>query len=509
MTINKTQLGLEVFLGALVFGIAGEYLLFQAGMGLGAVLWMAGISFAGFILINRWEAAPSGFDRWILAPIILLACSYGWRDAGMLKFASTVGLVSLVGLSMQARQMSIIQLSKVEAAAAKIPGIISTGIISLIGYPIFIKREVKWDMLSTGIDKETVKSVCRGLLLVLPCLFVFGLLLSSADEGFGKLMGSFFDIDLISLPSRILITGFFTLIAGAYLRGVSTQVVHTRIAGKEGKKGIRLFMLEVGIVLGFVNLMFATFVFMQLGYLFGGAAYIDAASGVTLAQYTRKGFFELVVVASLALAVIMCLKRYFKPANTAHETLFRILAGVQIALLLVMLVSAAQRMWLYTASFGLTELRLYTSAFMAWLAFVLGWFTWTALKGKALQFARGSVLAGTFVVLGLHVINPEALIVRTNMNRAIEGETLDHHYLSTLSSDAVPVMLELLPDLSRSDQDKVVGMVVGKWKAQPAKDWRSWNLSHQVAAAKVQQTLDNEMFLQYRAALQPWFGIVP
>ncbi len=482
MTIKKSQLGLEVLLSALVLGIAGEVLLFQTGWGLGATCWVVGVMCGGFLLINRWEALPDRFEQWLLAPMVLLALFYGWRDAGMLKFANTIGLISLLGLSIQTRQMK-----RILPASERIPGIISSSVVSLIGFPVFVSKEVKWDALSSGIDRQTIKSVGRGLLLGVPCLFVFGVLLSSADKDFAALMGSFFDVDVVTLPVRILVVAVFTLVSGAYLRGIMTQVVTKRSSGKKSREGAALHMLEAGIVLGLVNLMFVTFVVMQLGYLFGGAAYIESTSGITLAQYTRKGFFELVTVASLALAVIMCLKRYFKPANAAHETLFRILAGVQIALLLVMLVSAAQRMWMYTASFGLTELRLYTSAFIAWLAFVLVWFVDSALKGQALKFVRGTVFAGSFVIMCLHVLNPEALIARTNINRAVEGAQLDLYYLSTLSSDAMPVIVEQLPALPADERDKVSTMLLDKWLDKPEKDWRSWNFSRYQAVARIQE----------------------
>lgn len=482
MTIKKSQIGLEIFLCALALGIAGESLLFDASWGLGATVWIAGLTAAGLLLINRWDTVPKQLDQWLLLPLCLLALTYGWRDAGMLKFATTIGLASIFGLTMQAKQ-----LDKLGHTASRIPGIISTGISSLLSYPGFLLKEVEWNRLLTGVDKETAKSIARGLLLVLPCLLIFGLLLSSADAGFGTLMGSFFDIDIISLPTRVFIIGIFTVIAGTYFRAIVTRVLSKKWIVTADKKRAELLMLETGIILGLVNLMFATFVFMQLGYLFGGTSFLSDASGITLASYARKGFFELVVVASLALAMTLSVKRFFKPENDSQKAVFRMLVGFQIALLLVMLVSAAQRMWLYTESFGLTELRLYTSAFMVWLAFVLGWFTWSALRDKSLLFVRGSVLAGAFVVLGLHVINPEALIARTNINRAINGATLDHHYLSTLSADAVPTLLKLLPNLPEAEQRKLTNLIISTWQANPEADWRSWNLSEYRAAAKLEQ----------------------
>ncbi len=507
MTIKKSELGIELFFGALLLGITGESLLAGTAWGVGAMLWVGAIGMVGFWLIRRWEAPMIKFERWLLLPLALLALSFAGRDAGMLKFATTVGLCAVLGLVMQTRQL--------HRVAGRVPGLLATGFHALLGYPRFLKNNVRWEMLFSGLDKDTVRSVVRGILLVAPILLLFGVLLSSADSDFGALMGSLISIDVVSLPSRLFVIALYTVLAGTYLRGVVTDVITAQEKKQEGKQ-FNLLMLEVGIVLGLVNLMFITFVVMQLGYLFGGATYIQAAAGITLSDYARNGFFELIIVAAISLGMSMLLKRLFKPAAEEHTVIFNGLVVVQVALLLVMLVSAGQRMWLYTDAYGLTSLRLYASAFMIWLAFVLGWFVWTTIREDVLLFLRGTVVAGAVVVLGLHVLNPDALIAKTNIQRAIAGEELDHRYLHSLSADAVPVIVTLLPELSAADRCKLGLSVAKNWEAKTSGDWRSWNVSQYRAKAAVEKGVAAGLFsnqwpmlnvqampLQECAALQP------
>lgn len=489
MTIKKYELGIEVFLGALLLGIAGEALLFDTGWGAGAMLWVGAVGALGVWLVHRWDAPLLKFERWLLVPLGLLAFSFVGRDAGMLKFSTTVGLCAVLGLAMQSRQM--------HRVAGRVPGIFSTGLSSLLGHRRFLKNSVRWDVFFSGLDKETTRSVVRGVLLVIPLLFVFGMLLSSADTGFGSLMSSLIAVDVVSMPTKLLVIGIYTLIAGTYLRGIVTDVITARRDKRKDGKKIKLPMLEVGIVLGLVNLMFVTFVVMQLGYLFGGAAYIQGAGDVTLASYARKGFFELITVAALSLGMTMLLKRLFVPLNEGHTMTFNGLVVIQVALLLVMLVSAGQRMWLYAGAYGLTESRLYASIFMIWLAFVLGWFAWTTIKNDVVQFMRGAVVAGAVVVLGLHVLNPEALIAKTNMQRALAGEVLDHAYLASLSADAVPVILELMPHLSPEQQRKMAMRLHGAWRQRPAGDWRSWNFSQLRADAAMERSMAQGMMANH------------
>src|SRR5437868_7627393 len=97
-------------------------------------------------------------------------------------------------------------------------------------------------------------------------------------------------------------------------------------------------------------------------------------AGLTGAAYARRGFFELVTVAALALPLLLTVDWALKAEKRAHHHLFRLLAGILVALLFAVLASAVQRMLVYQRAFGLTELRLYVTAFIGWLVLVLLWF---------------------------------------------------------------------------------------------------------------------------------------
>ncbi len=102
--------------------------------------------------------------------------------------------------------------------------------------------------------------------------------------------------------------------------------------------------------------------------------------------------------------------------------------GALVVLLLVIMASALQRMRLYQEEFGLTELRLYTTAFMGWLALVFGWFLLTVLPGRRERFAFGA-LAVRFAVVGLlDALNPDALIVGINAQRQNSPRPFDAYY---------------------------------------------------------------------------------
>src|SRR5207253_11344203 len=82
-----------------------------------------------------------------------------------------------------------------------------------------------------------------------------------------------------------------------------------------------------------------------------------------------------------------------------------------------------------------------------YLAGVFAWFAWTTLRGQRPRFAFGALVQGFAVLGALHLVNPDALIVRTNLARPPAERPFDGWYAASLSADAVPLLLQALPRL--------------------------------------------------------------
>ena len=165
-----------------------------------------------------------------------------------------------------------------------------------------------------------------------------------------------------------------------------------------------------------------------------------------------------------------------RAGTTVEIQTFRRLAGLLLILLAVIMASAFQRMRLYVDAFGLSEIRLYATAFMLLLLGVFVWFAWTVLRGMHQRFAFGVLMQGLGILAALHVMNPDAFIVKTNLNRPVAERPFDAKYALTLSADAVPALIDALPRLSTADRGVVVCGLVSRWSKQDA-DWRTWNWS--------------------------------
>ena len=228
---------------------------------------------------------------------------------------------------------------------------------------------------------------------------------------------------------------------------------------------------------------------MQASYLFGGAEWVEVTAGLTYAEYARRGFFELVTAAALVLPLLLTWHALLRVGDVRARRLFRVLAGALVALVALMMLSAVRRMWLYAAEYGLTELRLYTTAFMLWMGVMLLIFVVTVLvRERRERFAWQALAAGLAIIAGLHAINPDALIVRLNTEQAVMVTTADRvfdvEYAASLSDAAVPALVAAVPGLSRAERSGVARLLLTR---DPGTDWRAWSWARSRARASLNE----------------------
>jgi hypothetical protein len=479
----RTKLGLGVLGAALAFGVLGDALLREGPWGLNFFVWIAALVLAVFGLAGWGGINLAGGGRWLLIPAVLFAAAFAGRDSTMLKFLSFIAVtVALALAAFRARAGQVRVAGVVDYAL----GMVLTGISACIGIPLLAFNDIQWNEVGREGRLTRTMAVARGFLFAAPPLIIFGSLFMEADAVFEGLVNEIFFINLTTLLSHLFVAGFFAWVTAGYLRGLVFETsVPLTVEVRPAVFGFGI--IEIGVILGTTNLLFLSFVIVQFRYLFGGHALVQATTGLTYAQYARRGFFELVAVAALVLPLLLGLHWLLRKENPVHERIFRALAAAQITMLFVIMASAAQRMRLYQIEYGLTELRLYTLAFIGWLAVVFLWFAATVLRGQRERFAFGAMVAGFLAIGSLHLINPDALIVRTNIARVGQGRSFDARYAAWRSADAVPTLVTDLPRLSREDRCTVATTVLDRWSPPVLPDWRTWSLARARAWESVSQ----------------------
>lgn len=487
--MERTKLGLGVLGAALSLGILGDALLRATPWGINAPIWVAAL-LSTAILLARSAGLTPGDGEWWLAPLALLFATFlAWRAAPMLVFLNvSMVLVVLSMAAVRGRQGSL-RLSGVFEYAL---GGLYAGLCAAAGPVTAAMRDVEWRQVARG-RWQSALAATRGLLIAAPLLLIFGSLFVAADAVFEGLVRGVFDFGLDEVFGHLLLAGFVAWVSAGLLR-LAFLGREPGWTSPDRPANLSLGSTELGIALGLLNALFFAFVAIQVRYLFGGLEGISI-SGLTYAEYARRGFFELVVVTALVLPLLMVSHWLFRPESPARGRFFKVLSGTLLALLLVIVASAFYRMWLYLQAFGLTELRFYTTAFMLWLALLLSWFAATVLRrDRRNHFAFGALLSGFAAVILLNVVNPDAVIARVNIDRLENGERFDPYYLTTLSADAAPVLVAALPEIGgkplykdgQTEEVPTIRETVLNCYETGNTDWRTWNFSRWRAGNLIQ-----------------------
>ncbi len=465
-----TRLGLSIMGAAVAMGVLGDLLLRARPWGLNATLWiLALVAAAGGLALWR-RVALRGEGRWLIGPALFFAAALAWRDSATLVALNLLGLLVALGLAVcRARAGRLLVAGLLDYAR----GLAAAFADAVAGSVLLLTRNIRWVEIPRDGWTGRAAAVGRGLLVALPLIALFGGLFAAADAAFAGIAYRLVGWDLRELFGHVVVTSFWAWLVGGALRRL--LVAESAPPRGEQRRFALLGIVEASIVLGLLNALFLLFVLVQLRYLFGGAALVGASADLTYAEYARRGFFELVAVAALVLPLLLLADWAVRRERPAQERLFRGLVGSLVLLLFVVMGSAVQRMQLYQLEFGLTELRLYTTAYMGWLALVFGWFLLTLLRGRRERFAWGALVAAFAIVGTLDWLNPDALIVRTNTARHAAGAPFDRQYAASLSADAVPALIEALPSLPEAEQRLLADRVAARWSAPERPDWRTWS----------------------------------
>ena len=467
---QRTRLGLEIAVVGVAAGVTGDTLLRAMPWGLNVTICTTALVGAGVWLVRRHGLKPGPDAAWLAITALLLGAAFLRRDATDLATFDMLALI--LALSFGAASLQGERISS-WYPLDYVRGVVTGTAASIVGSLVLIFSDIKWLELPQDGRLRHVRGALLGTIIAAPLLVIFAALFASADKVFDNVLANMFAFDMESVVTHTFLFGFWGALVAGYLRW-SFLGRPVEIPGVIPKPVPSIVPLATA--LGLLNLLFLLFVVVQLRYFFGGAALVEETSGLTFASYARQGFFELVTASGLVLPILLGADHLVRGGTPAQVRVFRQLGGLLLALLAVIMASALARMRLYTAAYGLSSDRLYATAFMILLIGIFAWFAWTILRGARHRFGFGAFMQGLAVLAGLHLLNPDAFIVRTNLARPAVTRPFDAEYALTLGADAVPVLLDALPRLGPADQCTIASSLLTRWHGKP-RDWRTWNWS--------------------------------
>ncbi|MDP2630013.1 MAG: DUF4173 domain-containing protein [Candidatus Uhrbacteria bacterium] len=451
-------------LAALLLGIASNYLFFEHDIGINYPVFVALVIASVAFLHALYEKKLRTEGYVLLSLSLFFAAMVFVRSNELLTVFNVLGSVLLLFLVAYAHGEKSITNYCIGNYIAAI--FLPLRFIS----PFIANLHRLFRFRSAEGEKERDQQIVRGLIMAALATLVFTLLFSSADLVFQKYVERVFAFD-----SELLARGMQVLIVGAFFFGafcfffIEAAKSATAVTLKRS-----LGVIESSILLGALNILFFLFILIQFTYLFGGEEHLRA-QGLTYADYATRGFFELSMVAILSFLILFGVEKFIKKEDI-HSPLFRWFGTTLVVQVILILTSAFGRLLLYENAYGFTTIRLFSYAFMIWLAVVLGLLAYHINKGENEEkFAMRAFMAVVVLLFSMNMLNPDAFIARKNIERYYETGKLDEIYLASLSDDAVSQTVVLFEE--NTEIGKSYASYVYHERNAPNADWQSSHFS--------------------------------
>lgn len=444
-------------IGSLIYAFFYTVFLYKNSSGITYPFFVGGTCFFFFCYLKKSGAAARKFSIFLITSLVLLGISTCLTDSWVLLFFNKLGIFFLF-FYMVLHNLYQDKSWDLTKYLGSIINITCTSIAFLFrpftDLTDFFedRKELKE---SSGKPEGKGKYVFFGILIAFPLLLVVTLLLCYADAVFSNIVDYLFS-DMIEFLFEGNIWGIAALFLFAFFASYCLLCRFSRHNIREEVADKRTAEPIIGITFtGLISFVYLVFCLIQIIYLFGGLGTLP--KNYTYARYAREGFFQLVFVCIINLAlVLICNKRFRRN---------KILKGILIFISLctyIMIASSAYRMILYIKAYHLTFLRV----LVLWglvVIFLLISGTLTLIFRENFPMVKYCVIAVTMMYLIFSFAHPDYWIARYNLSHAATensgtGENSDQssrsysdfYYLRNLSMDAAPAIYGMVDGLGNN-----------------------------------------------------------
>ncbi len=341
------------------------------------------------------------------------------------------------------------------------------GLLLLVVSPFVIISDVIRDRSKAPTRSGSgglTRDLLIGSLLALPVLLGLGTLLASADPVFLALITALPVEAETGLDHMLLIAiGSVIIVTLLQLAGRTSPAFLPSVVSGD------LTRRQVEIVLGSIGVLFGIFALAQGLAAAGAADGTLEAAGESYRNYARQGFFQLLWVAAITLALLLTLRILTAPPQRYSRSTIRLNALV-IGLTILIAAVALVRLSLYVADDGQTPLRFYSLAFSVWVVVGLV-ISGLRLAGRWADYhwlSSALLASGLIFLLGLNIMNPEAIIANENMDdhpATIAGK------VDRLSAEGRHVVANRIDELNTSQRIAVLTVLCESDQTRSNADW--------------------------------------
>lgn len=378
---------------------------------------------------------------------------------------------------------------------------ISTPIILFLSWFVDIFKfasNLKFETSFSPKAKNLGNRVFVGIILAVPFLLLLFLLLFSADSVFANIVTRFWnntvliwfkDVQtLMSTISRMVIALFVAILTMVFNFALFNKesFLHSLVNKTEWMK-MEIWKKNWDVVVSstfmfLINVLFLFFMFVQLTYLFGGEKNINGLNlSLSYAEYARRGFAELIIVASIVSVIAFVLNYKVFVKGLWQALIYRANHIFMIFSVLVISYSANSRLMLYESAYGYTNMRIFVHIVILVITLLYISLYVSLLFKKSEQFVNRFLALLIILIYFVLVLVPfDTVSSYLNYQRYLKTEKIDFIYLFNQSSEVIPVMRKLVDD--QKVKPEVRELVLANAKARYEKDiygkrlqWQSYN----------------------------------
>ena len=302
-----------------------------------------------------------------------------------------------------------------------------------------IGTSIKSLFASSDGDKKAIGKVLIGLVCAIPVLIIVIPLLISSDDAFRGMMSN-----ISGNTFSTILKAIFGIILSLFAISYGFSLKTGRIAKvKEGKfTGIEnVYIISF---LSAIAVCYFMYLFSQLAYFFSAFKGFLPDGDITYAQYARKGFFEMCIIAVINLGLVFFSMLLAKKQNGKVCAGLQIIATFISVFTLIIIATAISKMVLYISEYGMTILRITTSAFMLFLAVV---FISVILRIyiTKINIVKTALLSAGLIVMLLGTVNVNAICAKYNYEAYKAGklDSIDIEAIYNLGDEGIPYITRL------------------------------------------------------------------
>ena len=275
----------------LLFSMALCNSVIYGGFSLGFAISVAACMLCSYGYLLLAGCRPNGYGAALMLLCLVIAVGFGRSNDSFVKFIMVCFMLvgGNLGLCLTAGQ----NLRPAGSVRSLWDAPRTMLVIGLGGISGALRGLREWGVKSGDKGKKG-GAFLIGVLVCVPILGIMIQLLTSADAAFDGLMKLLPDLKVEQVLTTVIAGSLAAILL--YSRATGLKYTEKQTPTEKTRKGIPV--ITINTVLGAVCFVYLVYLLSQLAYLSGGLAGI-LPEGYTMAEYARRGFFEMACLCAV------------------------------------------------------------------------------------------------------------------------------------------------------------------------------------------------------------------